>query len=133
MTKEILIILDDLLRKESTKTLTPAETETLEELLERFKSEWGSWHADGVAVLRATIKEMAAINEERSEDRYLVMAGELMLAGWTSEEANPGYESRTMSLYWRRPPRRKDLKGMLFRSTYQAYRHMQKMQASSGH
>lgn len=50
----------------------------------------------------------------------------LWQAGWKSEVANPpsdGFWGQTqiMSLYWRRPPRRKNSKGQLYLSTNQAH------------
>jgi hypothetical protein len=47
MTKELMFIFDDLVRKEWAKTLTPAETETLEELRHQSKCELDSWLAEG--------------------------------------------------------------------------------------
>jgi hypothetical protein len=130
MTKEKLIILNELADKECARTLTPAEAETLEEIRQQSKAEMDYWLAEGdVEALRAHCLEMGKVMMEQNEDKYLAMAGELMLAGWKFEYAYvnpPGYEHRAMSWYWRRPPRRKGSKGMLFRSTDQAYRHMQK-------
>lgn len=51
----------------------------------------------------------------------------LWSAGWTSEVPNPQYgPCQTMSLYWRRPSKRADRPGRLYRSTQQAFNALRK-------
>lgn len=62
------------------------------------------------------ITEAALRSAEASENNYLVMAGDLMLAGWHAEPLNPN--DPMMSWRWRRPGPRG---GRLFLSTDQAF------------
>lgn len=62
----------------------------------------------------------------RCDDEAMGQAYELWMAGWKNEPVTPN--SQAMSWYWRRPPRRKGSKGMLFLSTNQAFMHMRRSQ-----
>lgn len=63
----------------------------------------------------------AAAGAEDRESNDMTQAIELWLAGWKSENPNPKYPCQTMSLYWRRPPKRKGKLGRRFLSTNQAH------------
>jgi hypothetical protein len=74
--------------------------------------------------LRDLIDEEGRKIMAKMEDRYLVMAGELMLAGWKPEYDRP--DTRCMAWCWRRPPKTAWTRGRLFRSTDQAWNAMMK-------
>lgn len=89
------------------------------------RAEFEYWASEDINRLRERIAEEGVKLRAENEDRYLVKAGDLILAGW-SPEYDVKRQPDCMSWYWRRPARRSG-KGMLFRSTDQAWRHLQKI------
>lgn len=75
------------------------------------------------------IDYMAADATQDHERDYAEKAYELMRAGWRFEIPGDYADLSPMSWYWRRPPRRKNSKGMLYRSTDQALNALRREQA----
>jgi hypothetical protein len=82
------------------------------------QEEFSYWADRDLEKLRDLLEEEARKVGVEIEDRYLIMAGELMLAGWTPEFE---VQMQCMSWYWRRPKRVPWSRGKLFRSTDQAW------------
>lgn len=78
--------------------------------------------ADGKPSL-LDLQVLAGLEEAMLPDQQAI---ELWGAGWTSENPNPKYPCQTMSLYWRRPPKRAGKPGRRYLSTNQAWMALQR-------
>lgn len=81
-------------------------------------------HWDWCVTCTATWDELVAECTREREAKDIEQAWDLIKAGWRFFPVTE--DSQVMSWYWRRPPRRKGSKGMLFLSTNQAWMALQR-------
>lgn len=94
--------------------MTPEEQDKLKKQI---------FHEDGT-VDKEALKKAGDQLWAELDDRYLGLAIELWISGWTCEPVTS--TSQIMSWYWRRPPKPGRTKGRLFHSTDQAYNQLLK-------